>query len=427
MFPAFTTSSKDVRTIPVDNKRYTMRDIGKLEKRVERLEYYTLLSVLEQQALNMQIKDAGGFERFKSGFVVDNFETHKVGRVSSIDYKCSIDTKQSVLRSQSREDSIDLQEVNTKEDERVVAGYVRNGDVLTLPYSELTLLENPFATKKINPNPFVVLQYVGDASLDAPVDSWYENTDAPLITDNNTQLYTIFLAKDNVREAYSSIYNSYSVNWVGSDQNFFNINSLSEINSDAVTSSVQIANTGSSSNISPQNNETGKGLQTKVIGETSIASSLQQFARSKAIRFTVRRMKPNTKIYPFLEGRDISRWTNPDLRYSGVAGNSLSTFGSNITTDDAGNASGLILIPNGYPPIQGSTWNNYIYNTQYDTNAEQLQFTVGEKTIRFTSSATDTSKENVETFTEVKYYPAGILPRNTSTITSTLPCESQNK
>ena len=186
---------------------------------------------------------------------------------------------------------------------------------------------------------------------------------------------------------------------------------------------MQIANVGSSSNISPQNNETGKGIQTKVIGETAIASSLQQFARSKAVRFNIRRMKPNTRIYPFLEGRDISRWTNPDLRYSGVPGNSLSTFGSAITTDDAGNASGLILIPNGYPPVQGSTWNNYIYNTQYDTNAEQLQFTVGEKTIRFTSSSTDTPKENVETFTEVKYYPTGVLPTSTSTVTST-SCKS---
>ena len=41
--PAFTQSSKDVRITPVDNRRYTMRDIGKLEKRIERLEYYTLL------------------------------------------------------------------------------------------------------------------------------------------------------------------------------------------------------------------------------------------------------------------------------------------------------------------------------------------------------------------------------------------------
>ena len=35
--PAFTKSSKDVRIIPVDNRRYTMKDIGKLEKRIERL------------------------------------------------------------------------------------------------------------------------------------------------------------------------------------------------------------------------------------------------------------------------------------------------------------------------------------------------------------------------------------------------------
>ena len=48
--PAFTKTSKDVRITPVDNRRYTMRDIGKLEKRIERLEYYTTLSILEQQS-----------------------------------------------------------------------------------------------------------------------------------------------------------------------------------------------------------------------------------------------------------------------------------------------------------------------------------------------------------------------------------------
>ncbi len=419
--PAYTTDASDVRVIPVDNKRYTMRDIGKLEKRVERLEYYTLLSVLEQQALNMQIKDEVGLERFKSGFVVDNFETHKIGNLKSIDYKCSIDTKQSVLRAQSREDSLRLVEVNTKEDERVVAGYQKSGDLITLPYTSLNLLSNPFATKTINPNPFVVIQYVGDASLDAPVDTWYENTDAPLVSDNNTSLYTIFLAKDNVRDAYASLYNSYTVNWIGSNQNFFNIGPLSDINSDQVESTVTIANVASSSNISPQNNETGKGIQTKVIGETAVATSLQQFAKSRAVKFTVRRLKPNTRIYPFMEGRDISRWTNPDLRFTGSPANSLSTFGSSIVTDSSGNASGLIIIPNGYAPTQGSTWNNYLYNTSYDTSSEQLQFTTGEKTIRFTSSSTDSNKDNVETYTEVKYYPTGILPSNPTGIVSTLP------
>jgi hypothetical protein len=97
--PAYTKTSKDVRVTPVDNRRYTMRDIGKLEKRIERLEYYTTLSILEQQALNMQVKDEIGLDRFKSGFFVDNFETHRVGNLSSLDYRCAVDSQQSVLSS----------------------------------------------------------------------------------------------------------------------------------------------------------------------------------------------------------------------------------------------------------------------------------------------------------------------------------------
>ena len=80
---------------PVDNRRYTMRDIGKLEKRIDRLDIMQTLSILEQQALNMQIKDSIGFRQFKTGFVVGNFETHRIGQISSEDYKCSIDTQQS--------------------------------------------------------------------------------------------------------------------------------------------------------------------------------------------------------------------------------------------------------------------------------------------------------------------------------------------
>jgi site-specific DNA-adenine methylase len=42
----------------VENKRYTMRDIGKLEKRIDNLEYYTSLSLLEQQTESLNIIDA---------------------------------------------------------------------------------------------------------------------------------------------------------------------------------------------------------------------------------------------------------------------------------------------------------------------------------------------------------------------------------
>ena len=68
-----------------------MRDIGRIEKRVETAEYYTQLSLLETAAQNLQIQDANGFDRFKNGFVVDNFTGHNIGDVGNKDYKVSID------------------------------------------------------------------------------------------------------------------------------------------------------------------------------------------------------------------------------------------------------------------------------------------------------------------------------------------------
>ena len=132
-------------------------------------------------------------------------------------------------------------------------------------------------------------------------------------------------------------------------------------------------------------------------------------------------MKPNTRIYVFLEGRDISRWVNPDLRYTGIAGNSLSAFNGPITTDEYGNASGLIILPAGSPPNENAVWGGDIDTVGYDASAEALNFTVGTLTFRFTSSSTNAQKSTVDSYTEVKYYATGILPENPSSIVSTKP------
>ena len=419
--PAFTKTSKDVRITPVDNRRYTMRDIGKLEKRIERLEYYTTLSILEQQALNMQVKDEIGLDRFKSGFVVDNFEAHKVGNLKSLDYRCAVDAQQSVLRPQSKEDSIGLVEVNTREDQRAVSGYKKIGHMVTLPYSPLSLLGNSFASSTVNPNPFVVLQYVGDSDVSPSIDQWYDSSIEPVVVDTNTDLFNIFLAKESVKESFSSLHNSFVINWVGATSSFTAINSLGNVNTQVANTSVQSASVGSSSNISPQNNEVGKGLQTKSVGDSIVSTSLSFFARSVPIKFKVGRMKPNTRLYVFLEGRDISRWVNPDLRYTGIAGNSLSAFNGSITTDEYGNASGLIILPAGTPPNENAIWGGDIDTVGYDASAEALNFTVGTLTFRFTSSSTNAVKTDVDSYTEVKYYATGILPENPSSIVSTKP------
>ena len=86
--------------------------------------------------------------------------------------------------------------------------------------------------------------------------------------------------EENLKEAFSSLYNSYKVNWIGANRAFFNIGSFAETNNNLSNSSVANASVGSSSNISPQNNEVGKGINTKGVGSNVVATSLSFFAKN---------------------------------------------------------------------------------------------------------------------------------------------------
>ena len=89
-----------------------MRDIGDLEKRIQNVEYYTQLSLLEADGQSLQIQDSDGFDRFKNGFVVDNFSGHNVGDVGNNDYKLSIDRARGEARTPFNEDIVELEEID---------------------------------------------------------------------------------------------------------------------------------------------------------------------------------------------------------------------------------------------------------------------------------------------------------------------------
>ena len=67
--PAFTFKPSDVRILKEKNQRYTMKDIGRLERRIDTVEYYSALSLLERDAESFEIQDSNGLNRFKSGFI----------------------------------------------------------------------------------------------------------------------------------------------------------------------------------------------------------------------------------------------------------------------------------------------------------------------------------------------------------------------
>ena len=164
-----------------------MRDIGNLENRIESMEYYTQLSLLETQAQNLQIQDANGFDRFKNGIIVDNFSGHNIGDVGNTDYKASIDMAQGQLRPMFNEDAVKLIEADDDgtaitATDRTSGSYQKTGDCLTLPYTETALITQPFASKTVNVNPFDVFTWAGTIELTPPSDEWKETESCLLYT-----------------------------------------------------------------------------------------------------------------------------------------------------------------------------------------------------------------------------------------------------
>lgn len=85
-----TTSQSDTERSTNQPRGYTMVDIGKLERRIAQLEYYTALTLTELQAQKRTLVGADGAERFKFGFFVDGFEDYTYADVSNPAYKASI-------------------------------------------------------------------------------------------------------------------------------------------------------------------------------------------------------------------------------------------------------------------------------------------------------------------------------------------------
>ena len=115
-----------------------MKDIGDLETRLTHVEYYTSLSLLEVQADNAKSYDDNGFDRLKNGYVVDDFTDHTIGDVLNVDYKCSMDFKEGLLRPAHYTTNVPL-EFNASASNNVVR---TESNMIFLPWEDVEIVSN---------------------------------------------------------------------------------------------------------------------------------------------------------------------------------------------------------------------------------------------------------------------------------------------
>ena len=269
--PPYLYNPDNVSISLVDNRRYTMRDIGQLEDRIENLERVTSLSLLEVSTEALRIEDEDGNNRFKSGFFVDNFVDRTLSdqNLTSADINggqlrprvLSNTLKQRILQSPTDEvvafsaQSIDLSTNFNLLDPNIQ----KTGNVATLKYDSIGWLEQPLATRVENVNPFHVIEYVGNVKLSPENDFW---------------IRTIYIPP--------SVRNIMRSNTINTSQ--------------TITS-------GSGSRVRTTRTTT-TSARTRVNVRTRdvlISSGAEQYIRSRNVSFFGRSFKPLTKHYQFLD------------------------------------------------------------------------------------------------------------------------------
>ena len=258
--PAFTYSPNTVSIRREKNQRFTMEDIGKLQNRISNLEYYTHLSLLESDAESFEIQDSNGLNRFKSGFVVDAFQGHRLGDVTHPDYSISIDQEYNELRPSATFKNVKLEEFAATDSARTNNNYQKTGDIFTLPYTEIISHQQPFATRTERVTPVLLSNWTGQIELTPSGDDWFETEIAPVLILNVEGNYNTVAA--SVVNSIGTIWNSWETQWSGTPAAVV----VSSPESTASATPTSIANPGTN------NSSSSASIDTRSSATTGVAS-----------------------------------------------------------------------------------------------------------------------------------------------------------
>jgi len=384
--PAYTFKPTDVIVKYIENKRYTMKDIGKLEKRLNNVEYYTALTLLEKDAEALVIKDASGLDRFKNGILVDDFAGHSIGDVRNADYKCSVDYQSRELRPSFLSNMADLTYQSSAS-----TGVQKTGDLITLPYTTTALISQTQATSFTSVNPFDVQHWMGVLSLSPSGDMWVAKNNRPEVIVNAT-------GENDAWEMLAGLgWGSQWSDWqdIGTGRN--------ERVVDRGAANWQGRALVQRQTFAVDQLQSRQGIRTEIVGSDTVNQSLGErvidlsvlpFIRAQTINVSATGLKPNTRVYPFFDKTDIASYCTPS---GGSAGGA-------IYTDDNGSVSGLVF-------------NLPCPDFAQEQDPPLLIFRTGERQFLLTDDSNGTLA-TASTFAETAFHAQGLLQTNQETILS---------
>jgi hypothetical protein len=403
----------DVSLKAFEHKRFTMKDVSKVENRIKHLEYYTALSNLEQQARDTSILDSDNLERFKNGIVVDSFLGTTVADVGKSDFAASIDPKKHTLwpafESTNFQFVADTAAAGS-------TGMTLVGDMAVPSYDTTsTFITQSLATHAISVNPFNVGTFFGEIELSPAVDIWKSTSSAPaqvvdmggptqVWIDANIPSRTVWGEWETTWAGTSETSQSSTPGASGSSrtidrtrnhetEKWIRDDTWQDITS---TSTTTTSTTASSTRTGTQYNYTSVG-STETIGNFIVDTSIIHNMRARDIVFSARGLLPGSAMYPYFDGKTVADYVQSAnvLKLAPVATTTLPTFYVGQTLFVVKALTGTVVCTTGSTTLTGTS-------TEFDfeaTEKQLLRITSGVTTFdRFLSStASNTSATLVDT------------------------------
>ena len=304
-------------------RRYTMEDIGNMDRRLQSLEYYTSLSLLETDARNVKAYDGDGFDRLKNGFMVDDFTDHSTSATEDDDYKCSLDFTEGVLRPSHYTQNISLEFNKTGSSNVVFHGdrLLRRGkggaNILTLPFVEEAVIVQPYASRMENVNPFNVFTFIGRIDLLPASDDWVDTRRVPARV---TSIEGNFQAtrrrfRTNNRGFAPVQWRAWRTAWTGTrrtngrtwrETSFRRGVPRRVMRSQTTVTTRRQVRSGTRIRVVPR-------VDRRSLGDSVIDSTFIPWIRSRNVAFDVERIKPKTRMYCFFDGDNVMQYITPKL------------------------------------------------------------------------------------------------------------------
>ena len=336
-YSPYVANENDIRVRQINHRRYTMRDIGQIEKRVENIEYYTALSLLEQETITKQdltILDTQNLPRFKNGILVDSFKGHSIADVSNVDYLASIDPRNNELRP-----SFNISAHRLTFDSSNSSNYIQRGSLVTANSSVVSIIDQSKASKTINVNPFNIVNFLGNIKLYPPSDTWVDTDKKPevLVNIGGDRDAWDFITQDT----FNYEWDDWSTIWTGVDRfsTTDRITSTEFRNGGPAWRTRRDDVTQTTTNVTENQTRTGLlttiGLETitRSLGDRVIDVSIIPFMRSINVLFVGTDFRPNRTLYPFFNGVPITDYVGNRVNKFYLANNNIQ-FNNNLSNPE---------------------------------------------------------------------------------------------